>query len=326
MTEDVGAGGASGDPETGCSASIAALTLDVSNLQREVAAVRLAIEGWDHEGVDEAKEFSNIESFQVCSSGRSVGHINCRTRSVESLSSAFYGRGQDSASKRSTSAPCAAKKAFLCIVGDKFYWGDDERYTPSVFSRPHMLHRNIEQGKLPTLDVPKPSVSGICRDVKSGEQGMLGTMFSYCSHSFGGNDDDELDPEYGEFGEEYQGIFSGDKNLSFGGDMVLKNWSHLTKQKISESRLQDPKKSSRKFAAYFGSRDRPSPIWNLWTTTPVRRSRKCSIVLDGMETTSSGSLSSYCGGGLGVVEPTSWRNFSLLRSRRPNGLSIRSFT
>ena len=53
--------------------SIAALTLDVSNLQREVAAVRLAIEGWEHEGVDEAKEFSDDESFQVCSCGRSGG-------------------------------------------------------------------------------------------------------------------------------------------------------------------------------------------------------------------------------------------------------------
>ena len=104
--------------------SIAALTLDVSNLQREVAAVRLAIEGWEHEGVDEAKEFSDDESFQVCSSGRSGGHANRRTRSVESLSSAFYGRGQDNASKRSGSAPCVAKKNILGVVG--------ERYTASI--------------------------------------------------------------------------------------------------------------------------------------------------------------------------------------------------
>ena len=41
--------------------SIAAPTLDVSNLQQEVAAVRLAIEGWEHEGADEANEFSNDE-------------------------------------------------------------------------------------------------------------------------------------------------------------------------------------------------------------------------------------------------------------------------
>ena len=98
--------------------SIAALTLDVCNLQREVAAFRLAIEGWEHEGVDEAKEFSHDESFWVCSCGRSRGHVNWRTRSVESLSAAFFGRGQDNASKRSTSVRCAAKKnslAFLVI-------------------------------------------------------------------------------------------------------------------------------------------------------------------------------------------------------------------
>ena len=92
--------------------SIAALTLDVSKLQREVAAVRLAIEGWEHDGVDEAKEFSDDESFQVCSSRRSGGHANRRTRWVESMSSAFYGRGRDNTSKRSTSAPCAAKKKY----------------------------------------------------------------------------------------------------------------------------------------------------------------------------------------------------------------------
>ena len=103
--------------------SIAALTLDVSNLQREVAAVGLAIEGWKHEGVDEAKEFSDDESFQVCSSGCSVGHANRRTRSVESLSPAFYGQGQDNSTKRSTSAPCAAKKHFLGVVGDSFPLG-----------------------------------------------------------------------------------------------------------------------------------------------------------------------------------------------------------
>ena len=163
--------------------SIAALTLDVSNLQREVAAVRLAIEGWEHEGVDEAKEFSDDESFQVCSSERSGGHANCTTRSFESLSSAFYGRGQDNASKYSSSAPCAAKKKFLGVVDDNFRCGDGERYTPSIFFRPRTLHRNITQGKLPTLDVPKPSMSGICRDVKSGEKGILGTMFPYGSHS-----------------------------------------------------------------------------------------------------------------------------------------------
>ena len=108
------------------SPSIAPLTLDVSNLQREVAAVRHAIEGWEHEGVDEAKEFSDDESFQVWSSARSRGHANRRTRSVECLSSAFYGRGQDSASKRSTSAPCAAKKRFLGVVGDNFHLGHGE--------------------------------------------------------------------------------------------------------------------------------------------------------------------------------------------------------
>ena len=139
--------------------SIAALTLDNSNLQREVAAVRLAIEGWEHEGVDEAKEFSDDESFQVCSSGRSGGHANRRTRSVESLSSASYGQGQDNASKRSTSALCVAKKNIRGVVGDNFHWGDGERYTPFIFSRPHTLHRNITQGKVPTLNVPKPSVT-----------------------------------------------------------------------------------------------------------------------------------------------------------------------
>ena len=203
--------------------SIAALTLDVSNLQREVAAVCLAMEGWEHEGVDEAKEFSDHESFQPCSSGRSGGHANRRTRSVESLSSAFYGRGQENAFQRSTSAPCAAKKNFLGIVGDNFHWGDGERYIPSIFSCPHTLHRNITQGKLRTLDVPKPLVSGFCRDVKSGEQEMMGTMFPYGTRSFDWNDDDELDGEYGAFGDGYQGMFSGDKNVSFGGDMVFEN-------------------------------------------------------------------------------------------------------
>ena len=159
--------------------SIAAFTLDVSNLQREVAAVRLAIEGWEHEGVDEEKEFSDDESFQVCSSGRPGRHANCTNRSVESLSSAFYGRGQDNASKCSTSAPCAAKKSFLGVVCDNFHWVDGERYTSSIFSHPQTLHHNITQGKLPTLDVPKLSVSGICRGVKSGEQGMFGTMFGW---------------------------------------------------------------------------------------------------------------------------------------------------
>ena len=172
--------------------SIAALTLDVSKLQREVAAVRLAIEGWEHDGVDEAKEYSDDESFQVGSSGRSGGHANRRTRSVESMSSAFYGRGRDNASKRFTSAPCAAKKNILGVVGDNFYWGDGERYTPSIFSRPHMLHRNITQGKLFTLNVPKPSVRGICQEVRSSEQTMLGTMFPYGARSSGGNDEDEL--------------------------------------------------------------------------------------------------------------------------------------
>ena len=129
--------------------------------------------------MDEAKEFSDDESFQVCSSGRSEGHANCRTRSVKSLSSAFYGRGQDNASKRSTSAPCVAKKNIPSFVGDNFHWGDGERYTPSILTRPHTLHRNITQGKIRTLNVPKSSVSGVCWYVKSGEQGMLGTMFPH---------------------------------------------------------------------------------------------------------------------------------------------------
>ena len=98
--------------------SIAALTLEVFIFQWEVAAVRLAIEGCEQEGVDEAKEFSVDEFFQICSSGRSERHANCRTRSVESLSLAFYGRGQDNTSKRSNSAPCAAKRNFLGVVGD----------------------------------------------------------------------------------------------------------------------------------------------------------------------------------------------------------------
>ena len=55
----------------------------------------------------------------------------------------------------------------------------------------------------------------------------------------------------------------------------LKNWSHFTEQKISGSPTQDPKEFSSKFAAYLGSRDRPSPIWKLWTTTPGKRSRRC---------------------------------------------------
>ena len=239
--------------------SIAALTLDVSNVQREVAAVRLAIEGWEHEGVDEAKEVSDDESFQVCSSGRSGGHANRRTRSVESLSSAFYGRGQDNASKRSTSAPCVAKKNILGVVGDSFHWGDGERYTPSIFSRPHMLHRNITQGKLPTLNVPKPSVSEICRDVKSGEQGMLGTMFPYGTRSFGGNDDDELDGEYGEFGDEYQGNFSGDKNVSFGGDMVFENLESFDETKNLGEPDAGPERIQRKVRRLFRPTESSKP-------------------------------------------------------------------
>ena len=56
---------------------------------------------------------------------------------------------------------------------------------------------------------------------------------------------------------------------------LLKIWSNLKKQKILQSPMQDPKESSGKFAAYLGSRDRPSPIWKLWTTTQGKRSRKC---------------------------------------------------
>ena len=104
---------------------------------------------------------------------------------------------------------------------------------------------------------------------------MLGTMFPYGSCSFGGNDDDELDGEYGEFGDEYQGISSGDKNVSFGGDMVFENLESFDETKSLESPMQDPKESRGKFAAYLGSRHRPSPIWKLWMTTPERRSRKC---------------------------------------------------
>ena len=55
----------------------------------------------------------------------------------------------------------------------------------------------------------------------------------------------------------------------------LKILIHLTQQKISGSRMQDPKESSGRFAAFFGSRDRPSPIWKLWTTTPGKGSKKC---------------------------------------------------
>ena len=234
------------------SSSIAALTLDVSKLQREVAAVRLAIEGWEHDGVDEAKEYSDDESFQVGSSGRSGGHANRRTRSVESMSSAFDGRGRDNASKRSTSAPCAAKKNILGVVGDNFYWGDGERYTPSIFSRPHMLHRNITQGKLPTLDVPKPSVSGICQEVRSSEQTMLGTMFPYGVRSSGGNDEDELDDEYGEFGDEYQGIFSGDKNVSFGDDMVFEKLESFHETKDLGEPDAGPEGIQRHVCRFFG--------------------------------------------------------------------------
>ena len=52
---------------------------------------------------------------------------------------------------------------------------------------------------------------------------MLKTMFPYGARSSGGNDKDELDDKYGGFGDEYQGIFSGDKNVSFRGDMVFEN-------------------------------------------------------------------------------------------------------
>ena len=54
------------EPITSASPSfIAALTLDISPLQREVAAVHLAIEGWEHKRMDETKEFSDGESSQV---------------------------------------------------------------------------------------------------------------------------------------------------------------------------------------------------------------------------------------------------------------------
>ena len=81
------------EPITSASPSfIAALSPDISPLQREVAAVHLAIEGCKHEGMDEAKEFSDGDLSQVCSSGHSEGHANRRIEPVESLSSTFYGQ------------------------------------------------------------------------------------------------------------------------------------------------------------------------------------------------------------------------------------------
>ena len=48
-------------------------------------------------------------------------------------------------------------------------------------------------------------------------------MFLYGTRSFGRNDDDELDGKCGEFGDEYQGICSRDKNVSFEVDMAFES-------------------------------------------------------------------------------------------------------
>ena len=195
---------------------------------------------------------SDDESFQVCSSGRSGVHAHHRTRLAESLSSAFYGQGRDNASKRSTSVPCVAIKNIIGTFGDIFHWDDGERYTPSIFFCRHMLHRNITQGKLPTLNVPKPVVSRVCRDVKSGEQGMLRTMFPYGTRSFGGKDDDQLDDEQGEFGDDHPGLFSRDKNVSFGGDMVFENSESFDETKDLGEPNAGPEEIQQKVRRLFG--------------------------------------------------------------------------
>ena len=83
-------------------------------------------------------------------------------------------------------------------------------------------------------------------------------MFPYGAYSFGGNDDDELDGEYGEFGDEYQRIFLGDKNVSFGGDMDFENLESFDEtKKIGEP--AGPEGMQRQVRRLFGLRRSSKP-------------------------------------------------------------------
>ena len=77
-------------------------------------------------------------------------------------------------------------------------------------------------------------------------------MFGTGTCSFDGNDDDELDGEYGEFGDEHQGIYSGDKNVSFGGDMVFEILEAFDETKDLAEPDAGPKGIQRKVRRLFG--------------------------------------------------------------------------
>ena len=81
---------------------------------------------------------------------------------------------------------------------------------------------------------------------------MLGTMVAYGTRSFGGNDDDELDGEYGEFGDEHQGNCFGDKNVSFGGDVVFENLESFDKTTDLGEADAGPEGIQRKVRRLFG--------------------------------------------------------------------------
>ena len=58
-----------------------------------------------------------------------------------------------------------------------------------------------------------------------------GQCFPYGTGSFGGNDDDELYGESGKFGDEHQGFFSRDENVTFGGGIFFENFESFDETK-----------------------------------------------------------------------------------------------
>ena len=148
--------------------------------------------------------------------------------------------------------------------------------TPLPFFPAPTRHLNIAQGKLPTLNVREPSVSGNCSDRKSGEQGMLEAMFPYGIRSFVG--DDDSDGEYREFGVEHQGIFSGDNNVSFGGDMVFENLELFDQTKDLGEPDAEPEGIKRKVRRLFGLTGSSKPDLEALdqdTTKEVQKTLKC---------------------------------------------------
>ena len=84
-------------------------------------------------------------------------------------------------------------------------------------------------------------------------------MVPYGFRSFGGNDDDELDGKYGEFGDEDQGMFSGDKNVSFRGDMVFENLESFDEAKNLKEPDEGPEGIYSKVRGLFGLTGSPKP-------------------------------------------------------------------